>query len=85
MIRAAHPSAQQVMAQNLVEIFKQHPDQSESVLKEGMIIPSSKKSDRKDLANHLGVCLLAMRTRIIARVMVDKLREWSESLELLGA
>ena len=42
-----------------------------------------KKGDINDPNNYRGVCLLAMGSRILARIMADRLRIWSEKLQLL--
>ena len=84
MIRNAHPSVQDAFAEKIVRLSETSPDQWEQTLKEGMVIPLFKKGDRKNLNNYRGVCLLAMASRIIARIMASRLREWSERLGLLG-
>ena len=84
MIRNAHPRVQDVFAEKIVRLSETSPDQWEQIIKEGMVIPLFKKGDRKNLNNYRGVCLLAMASRIIARIMASRLREWSERLGLLG-
>ena len=41
-----------------------------------------KKGDRNDKNNYRGVCLLAMASRVLGRVMAGRLRWWSEHLGL---
>ena len=55
----------------------------EESLKVGMVIPLFKKGDRNDPNKYRGVCLLAMGSRILARVLANRLRIWAEKLALL--
>ena len=57
-------------------------ERSES-LKGGVIVPLFKKGDREDPGNYRGVCLLAMGSRILARVIAKRLSWWTEHLGLL--
>ena len=52
-------------------------------LKGGVIVPLYKKGDREDPGNYRGVCLLAMGSRILARVVARRLGGWAEQLGLL--
>ena len=52
-------------------------------LKTGLVIPLHKKGDRDDPNKYRGVVLLAMASRIVARIMADRIRIWSEKMELL--
>ena len=52
-------------------------------LKGGVIVPLYKKGDREDPGNYRGVCLLAMGSRILARVVARRLGGWAEHLGLL--
>ena len=52
-------------------------------LKGGVIVPLYKKGDREDPGNYRGVCLLAMGSRILARVIAKRLGRWAEDLSLL--
>ena len=46
----------------------------------GQVIPIfEKKGNRNDRNSHRGVCLLAMGSRILARVIASILRWWSEN------
>ena len=55
----------------------------EESFKIGQIVPLLKKGDCNDPNNYRGVCLLPMASRILARLLSRRLREWSESLGLL--
>ena len=64
-------------------MFNNSADKWEASLKIGLVIPLHKKGDINDPNNYRGVCLLAMGSRILARIMADRLRIWSEKLQLL--
>jgi len=47
--------------------------------KVGIIIPLHKKGDKKDMNNFRGVCLLPIMSRILARILATRLRNWAEA------
>ena len=49
----------------------------------GVTVPLLKKGDRNECGNYRGVCLLAMCSRILARVIAKRLGWWAEHLNLL--
>ena len=65
-------------------MFENSADNWEDSLKTGMVVPLYKgKGDRDDPGNYRGVCLLAMGSRILARVLANRLRQWAEGMGLL--
>ena len=48
----------------------------------GQIVPLFKKRDRNTKDDYRGVCLLAMGSRILGRVLASRLRRWSEAMGL---
>ena len=46
-------------------------------------VPLHKKGNINDRNNFRGVCLLSMGSRILARVIANRLRTWSEELQVL--
>ena len=66
------------------ELFVTPPVEWTQCIKEGQVIPLHKKGPRNNLNNYRGVCLLAMASRILARVLATRLRDWAETLNLLG-
>jgi hypothetical protein len=64
-------------------MFMNPHDTWEESLKTGLVIPLHKKGDRDDPNKYRGVCLLAMASRITARIMAERIRLWSEALGLL--
>ena len=64
-------------------MFEYGAEKWEDSLKSGLVIPLFKKGDRNNVNNYRGVCLLAMGSRILARIMASRLRVWSENLKLI--
>ena len=63
-------------------MFEKRAHRWEEELKEGHMVPIFKKGDRNNTNNYRGVCLLAMCSRILGRVLATRLRWWSEHMEL---
>ena len=55
-------------------MFNNSQDKWEDELKIGLVIPLHKKGDRNERNNYRGVVLLAMGSRILARIMANRLR-----------
>jgi hypothetical protein len=69
---------------NMVQfMFLNDAEKWEESLKIGLVIPLHKKGDRNDCNKYRGVVLLAMGSRILARVLADRIRIWAEAMELL--
>ena len=64
-------------------MFNNSADKWEGSLKIGLVIPLHKKGDKNNPNNFRGVVLLAMGSRILARILASRLRIWSEKLGLL--
>ena len=64
-------------------MFCNSSDKWEDSLKIGLMIPLHKKGDINIPNNFRGVVLLAMGSRILARVLADRIRIWAENLKLL--
>ena len=64
-------------------MFMNGSEEWEEGLKTGLVIPLHKKGDRDDPNKYRGVCLLALASRIVARIMADRVRLWSEAMGLL--
>ena len=47
--------------------------------KVGIILPLHKKGDKKDMNNFRGICLLPIMSRILARILATRLRNWAEA------
>ena len=69
---------------NMVQyMFQNGAEKWEESLKVGLVIPLFKKGDRNDANNFRGVVLLAMGSRIVARIAADRIRIWAEEMKLL--
>ena len=64
-------------------MFNNKAEKWEESLKIGLVVPLFKKGDRNNPGNYRGVCLLSMASRILARIMANRLRIWAEKLQLL--
>ena len=64
-------------------LFVNNADKWEDTLKTGVVIPLHKKGDRDNPNNYRGICLLSMGSRILARILADRVRIWSEEMNLL--
>ena len=81
-IREATPEVRQEVVKMVAFMFENRAHKWEEELKIGQMVPLFKKGDRNDTNNYRGVCLLAMASRILGRVMAKRLRWWSEHLKL---
>lgn len=64
-------------------MFLNGHDKWEESLKVGIVIPLHKKGDRNDPNKYRGVCLIPMGSRILARILADRVRIWAEHMGLL--
>ena len=64
-------------------MFENGSDKWEESLMVGIVIPLFKKGDRNNPNDFRGVCLLAIGSRILARILADRLRRWAEHMDLL--
>ena len=46
-------------------------------------MPLFKKGERNNINNHRGMCLLTMGSRILAKVLSNRLRDWTEKIGVL--
>ena len=65
------------------EMWSTPAEQWEGGMKVGIMVPLHKKGDRGEVNNFRGVCLLAMGSRILARVAAKRLGVWAESMGIL--
>ena len=64
-------------------MFNNEADKWEDSLKIGQVVALHKKGDINVPGHYRGVCLLPMGSRILARVLADRIRIWAEELGLL--
>ena len=65
------------------DMWEKGQEEWDDSLKIGQVIPLFKKGDKNNVNNYRGVCLLAMGSRIIARIAASRLRIWAEEMKLL--
>ena len=83
-IRGACQDVKERVVKMIKFMFDNRANTWEESLKIGQVIPIfKKKENRNDRNNYRGVCLLAMGSRILARVIANRLRWWSEYLGLV--
>ena len=66
------------------EMFTTRAHKTEELLKLGQIVPIFKKGSRTEPNNYMGVCLLALASRILVKVFSKRLRDSTESLNILN-
>ena len=82
-IRNAYWKWREKVIHLVMRMFTTRADLWEESLKKGQIVPLHKKGNINDANNFRGVCLLSMASRILARVIANRLRTWSEELQVL--
>ena len=82
-IRYACEEMKEEVIRMVQKMFVTRANEWSETLKAGVIVPLYKKGDREDPGNYRGVCLLAMGSRILARVIAKRLGRWAEDLSLL--
>ncbi|XP_075241686.1 uncharacterized protein LOC142336661 [Convolutriloba macropyga] len=71
------------VTQLVQEMFTTRAIRWEQSVMIGQIVALFKKGDRKECGNYRGVCLLSMLSRILARILGKRLRNWTEKLQVL--
>ena len=82
-IKKAVPEIKECMGDLVRFMFRNDAADWEDSLKIGLVIPLFKKGDKDDENNYRGVCLLAMASRILARILANRLRYWAEAMNLM--
>ena len=82
-IRNACESVKERVIDMVRDMFESKAECWDESLKVGVMVPLHKKGDRNDRNNYRGVCLLAMGSRILGRVIAKRMGWWAEHLELL--
>ena len=86
MIKTLKNAGEKTLSCVLEIIQRMHTSDAESwerVVKSGLMIPLHKKGSRNELNNYRGVCLLSMASRILARIMATRVREWIEDIKYI--
>ena len=82
-IKLACDEMKAVIVELVQLMFQKRAHEWSEGLKTGIIVPLFKKGDRNDANNYRGVCLLAMGSRILARIISKRIGTWAENLRLL--
>ena len=64
-------------------MFEERAHKWDEWLKGGVKCPLFKKGDRREKGNYRGVVLIAMGSRVLARVCAKRMRWWAEHLNLM--
>ncbi|XP_075264195.1 uncharacterized protein LOC142356111 [Convolutriloba macropyga] len=83
-LKCASPEVRTLIYQCILDLLAKPVNEWPNEVKEGWVIPLHKKGAKNDLNNYRGVCLLPLASRIIARIMASRLRNWSEEIGVLG-
>ena len=81
-VKESPPEIRTELVRMVKFMFENRAHKWEDELKTGQIIPLFKKGDKNDRNNYRGVCLLAMGSRILGKIMAERLRWWAEFMNL---
>ena len=82
-VKALTQKSKKKVYETIIRHVKIPPREWQEDTREGWVIPLHKK-DRNKLDNYRGVCLLPLISRIVARIYATRIREWAETIEVLG-
>ena len=83
MIKFADGTCKERIVQLINDMYERPPTEWEDCIKVGLVVPLFKKGERNNINNYRGVCLLAMGSRILAKVLTNRLRDWTEKIGVL--
>ena len=81
-LKEAPPEVKAELVRMVKFMFENRAHKWEEELKTGQIVPLFKKGDRNNRNNYRGICLLAMGSRVLGKVMAERLRWWAEFMKL---
>ena len=82
-IKLACPKVKEIIVEIVTKMFQERASRWDEVFKIGQIVPLYKKGSKNDVNNCRGVCLLAMGSWILTKVLTKRQRTWSEKLKIL--
>ena len=82
-IKYADEDTKRELAGKIIEMMNAPPNEWSEVNSTGIVVPLHKKGPKNDLNNYRGVCLLPMISRVVARILATRLREWAEKTKLM--
>ena len=83
MIKFADGTCKERIVQLIKDMYERPPPEWEDSIKVGLVVPLFKKGERSNINNYRGVCLLTMGSRILAKVLSNRLRDWTEKIGVL--
>ena len=78
MIKFADETSKERIIQLIKDMYEIPPTDWEDCIKVGLVVPLFKKGERNNINNYRGVCLLTMESRMLAKVLANRLRDWTE-------
>ena len=79
-IKRAAPKVRNIITNVFKKMFLERASSWDDILKTKQIVTICKKRAKDDGDNYRGVSLLAMGSRIQAKIMSKRLRDWAEDL-----
>ena len=83
MIKFADETCKEGIIQLIKDMYESPSTDWEDCIKVGLVVPLFKKGERNNINNYRGVCLLTMGSRILAKVLASRLRDWTEHIGVL--
>ena len=68
----------------ITRMFNSRAASWSAILKIGLMVAIFKKGNRNEAGNYRGVVLLSMASRILARILAKRLRNWTEKYNILS-
>ena len=83
MIKFADGTCKERIVLLIKGMYEKPPTEWEDFIKVGLVVPLFKKGERNSINTYRGVCLLTMGSRILAKVLANRLRDWTEKIGVL--
>ena len=83
MIKFAGETCNERIIQLIKVMYERPPTERKDCIKVELVVPLFKKGERNNITDYRGVCLLTMRSRILAKVLSNRLRDWTEKIGVL--
>ena len=83
MVKYADKTCKEKIIQLIQNMYESPSTDWEDCIKVGLVVPLFKKGERTNINNYRGVCLLTMGSRILAKVLANRLRDWTEKIGVL--
>ena len=83
MIKFADGVCKERIVQLIKDMYERPPTEWEDYIKVGLVVSLFKKGERNNINNYRGVCLLTTGSIILAKVLANRLRDWTEKIGVL--